>query len=191
MARPAAMPKPATATRIAMTIISGQPRSATASSALEAARPRLSGCQTISARLSVSNHPLTFEGVAPRPARMPFWEGEDRMISRRSAVLTFLAAVSASAVPVANPAPLADLTHAKEVEQWRAKHEADYRNEYVPLAGLFFLKPGRNTAGSAASSDIMLPKRAPASVGDFVYEKPRIRFEPRSGSPVTLKGKPV
>ena len=46
------------------------------------------------------------------------------MISRRSVVLTFLAAVSAAAVPLANPAPLADTTHAKEVEQWRVRHEA-------------------------------------------------------------------
>src|SRR5437016_10845090 len=114
------------------------------------------------------------------------------MISRPSVLLTFLAAaVSATAGPLTNPAPLADVTHVKEVERWRAKHEADYRNEYVPLAGLFFLKPGRNTAGSAASSDIVLPKRAPASIGEFVYETPRIHFEPRSGAPVTLKGKPV
>jgi uncharacterized protein (DUF1684 family) len=109
----------------------------------------------------------------------------------RPAVLTFLAACSVAAVPLANPASPADGAHAKEVEQWRARHEADYRKEYVPLAGLFFLKPGRNSAGSAASSDIVLPGRAPAAIGEFVYQKSRIRFEPRSGVSVTLKGKPV
>ena len=113
------------------------------------------------------------------------------MTSLHPVLLTSLAAVSAAAVLLANPAPLPDPAHVKEVEQWRARHEADYRNEYVPLAGLFFLKPGRNTVGSAASSDITLPRRTPASVGEFVYQKPRIRFEPRSGAPVTLKGKPV
>ena len=41
------------------------------------------------------------------------------------------------------------------VEQWRAKHEADYRKEYVGLAGLFSLKPGVNTAGSAPSNDLV------------------------------------
>jgi hypothetical protein len=118
---------------------------------------------------------------------MPFWESEDHMTSRRSVLLTFLAvAVSATAVPLASPPSHADVTHVKEVEQWRAKHEADYRNEYVPLAGLFFLKPGRNTAGSAASSDILLPARAPASVGEFVYQKPRIRFEPHHAARAPL-----
>ena len=35
----------------------------------------------------------------------------------------------------------------KETEQFRAKHEADYRKEYVSLAGLFFLEPGREQSG--------------------------------------------
>ena len=43
-----------------------------------------------------------------------------------------------------------DPSHRQDVEKWRAKHEADYRREFVALAGLFSLKPGVNTAGSAA-----------------------------------------
>jgi uncharacterized protein (DUF1684 family) len=85
----------------------------------------------------------------------------------------------------------ADSAHVKEVEQWRAKHEADYTKEYVPLAGLFFLKAGGNTAGSAATSDVVLPRRVPSSVGRFVYEHDAISFEPVDGSPVTLNGKKV
>ena len=46
----------------------------------------------------------------------------------------------------------------KETEQFRAKHEADYRKEYVSLAGLFFLEPGRNKAGSAAGNAICCPR---------------------------------
>ena len=34
-----------------------------------------------------------------------------------------------------------------EVQAWRLKHEQDYSSQYVPLAGLFFLKPGANPAG--------------------------------------------
>jgi Zn-dependent M28 family amino/carboxypeptidase/uncharacterized protein (DUF1684 family) len=84
------------------------------------------------------------------------------------------------------------LAHAKEIDAWRAKHEADYTREYVPLAGLFFLKPGANTAGSARSADIVLPDRTPASIGRFVYQQDqRVRFEPAPGAPVTLKGKAV
>src|SRR5204862_505603 len=74
---------------------------------------------------------------------------------------------------------------------YRSKHEADYTREYVPLAGLFFLKDGPNSAGSAASSDVRLPSRAPASIGRFVYQNQHVRFEPQAGSPVTLKGQTV
>ena len=79
----------------------------------------------------------------------------------------------------------------KEVTDFRAKHEADYTKEYVPLAGLFFLHVGANTAGSAPGTVVQLPKRAPASIGRFTYQNQHVRFEPQPGSPVTLKGKPV
>ena len=95
------------------------------------------------------------------------------------------------AAPLAIRALAADPAHVKEVNEWRAQHEASYTKEYVPLAGLFFLKPGVNTAGSAAASDVLLPKRVPASVGRFVADGKRIRFEPAAGSPVMLKGKPL
>ena len=79
----------------------------------------------------------------------------------------------------------------KQVEAWRAKHEADYSRDYVPLAGLAFLKEGVNNAGSAASNQIVLPRRLPASVGRFVYRKGRITFEPSTTAGVALEGKPV
>jgi uncharacterized protein (DUF1684 family) len=61
---------------------------------------------------------------------------------------------------------------------WRAKHEADYRRDWVSIAGLHGLKPGRNTAGSAAGNDIVLPSSVPASVGTFVMSDAAVRFEP-------------
>ena len=85
----------------------------------------------------------------------------------------------------------ANETALKEVEQWRAKHEADYRREWVPLAGLFFLKDGANTAGSARSNDIVLPPRMPPSIGRFVYQNQRIRFEPQRGAGAMTNGKPI
>jgi hypothetical protein len=79
----------------------------------------------------------------------------------------------------------------KETEAWRAKHEADYRRDYVPLAGLFDLRRGANTAGSAASNNIVLPKSAPALIGRFVLDGQTVRFEPQPGAGVTLRGRPV
>ena len=84
-----------------------------------------------------------------------------------------------------------DPAHVKAVQSWRSQHEADYTREFVPLAGLFYLKPGANTAGSAAGSDVRLPARAPASIGRFVLESGRVRFEPAAESKVALRGTSV
>ena len=92
---------------------------------------------------------------------------------------------------IASQGPGVDPEHARRVEAWRAKHEADYTREYVPLAGLFFLEPGRNSVGSAPSSRVRLPERAPAMVGSIVFEDGVVRFEPRAGAPLTLAGAPV
>ena len=81
----------------------------------------------------------------------------------------------------------ADPAYVKKVDTWRAKHEADYRRDYVPLAGLFFLKPGPNTAGSAPGSAVRLPGRAPAALGRFVFDSGRVRFEPEPGVAVRMK----
>jgi uncharacterized protein len=84
-----------------------------------------------------------------------------------------------------------DAASRKEAEEWRKQHEASYRKEYVPLAGLFALKTGPNSAGSAASNAIVLPKTAPAIVGRFVLAGKNVRFEPQPGATVTVKGQRV
>ena len=101
------------------------------------------------------------------------------MISRRLLALTAL--VVAAAVPSA--AQMTDADHVKEVAEWRAKHEADYTREWVPLAGLFYLQPGENSAGSASTNGVKLPARAPASIGRFMYRDKHVTFEPRAGAP--------
>jgi len=78
-----------------------------------------------------------------------------------------------------------------EVAAWRAKHEADYRRDWVTIAGLHVLQPGPNTAGSARTSDVVLPPPAPATIGRFVLEGERVRFEPAPGANVRLDDQPV
>ena len=103
----------------------------------------------------------------------------------------FAVTLAAGGLMIAGFATAADPPYRQEVEKWRAKHEADYRREYVGLAGLFSLKPGLNTAGSAASNGLVLPKSTPATVGRFLLNGEHVRFEPQPGVKVTLKGVPV
>jgi uncharacterized protein (DUF1684 family) len=78
----------------------------------------------------------------------------------------------------------------KEIQDWRVKHETDYRREWVTIAGLHDLKPGPNTAGSAKSNDIVLPSAVPASLGRFVLEGKQVRFEPAKVGTAVIKAKP-
>src|SRR4051794_1805141 len=87
----------------------------------------------------------------------------------------------AGGLVIAGVAAVPSTEDRQAVEKWRAKHEADYRREYVGLAGLFTLKPGVNTVGSAASNDIVLPKSTPAVAGRFVLDGEHVRFDPQKG----------
>src|SRR5262245_13534844 len=67
--------------------------------------------------------------------------------------------------PAAFPTPDSPVV---QTEKWRAKHEVDYRRDWVSIAGLFALKPGASTVGSAKTNDIVLPASTPATLGRFV-----------------------
>jgi uncharacterized protein (DUF1684 family) len=77
------------------------------------------------------------------------------------------------------------------VEKWRAKHETDYRRDWASIAGLHALKPGVNTVGSGQANDIVLPDSAPATLGRFVLQDRKVRFEPAPGATVLLEKQPV
>jgi hypothetical protein len=75
-------------------------------------------------------------------------------------------------------------------EKWRAKHDADYRRDWVSIAGLYPLKPGVNTVGSAKSNAIVV-ENVPGSVGRFVVIGDKVRFEPAKGASVLQRDQPV
>ncbi len=75
-------------------------------------------------------------------------------------------------------------------EKWRAKHDADYRRDWVSIAGLHSLKPGVNTVGSARTNAIVV-ENVPASLGRFVVAGEKVRFEPTKGANVVQKEKPI
>jgi uncharacterized protein len=106
-----------------------------------------------------------------------------------------LAAVGAIALAGAcggpAPAPPAVESPIAAIDAWRTKHETDYRRDWASIAGLFPLKPGANTAGSAAGNDIVLPASAPATLGTFVLTGKAVRFEPARGAAVLKKDQPV
>jgi uncharacterized protein len=112
------------------------------------------------------------------------------MGNSRSA-LAAAAAVAAVIMGAACRSNGPDPAHLAEVEKWRAKHEVDYRRDWVSIAGLHFLKAGANTAGSDRANDIVLSKSLPPRIGRFVVEGQRVRFEPEPGVELKLKDAPI
>lgn len=118
----------------------------------------------------------------------PLFRGTSRALA-----LTLVSLIGIVACNKTTPAPSPEqlAAHRKEVQAWRDKHEADYRRDWVSIAGLHPLKPGRNTVGHAATNSIPLAAAVPDSVGTFTLTGTSVRFEPAPKTSVLLKDKPV
>ena len=84
-------------------------------------------------------------------------------------------------------------TYTSEIERWHRQREASLTADdgWLTVAGLFWLKEGKNTAGSDSSNDIALPAgAAPRKLGVFALRKGAIIFVPEPGA-VTADGKPA
>jgi len=78
----------------------------------------------------------------------------------------------------------------KDIEAWRAKHEADYKRDWATIEGLHFLAPGAHTAGSAANNDVVLTRPLPARIGLFTVGAEGVTFEVEPFVGVTINGRP-
>jgi len=61
---------------------------------------------------------------------------------------------------------------------------------WFSLAGLFWLKPGANSLGSADNNDIVLPAGVPKRLGTLELNDGNIHFRPQSVQGLTIDGKP-
>lgn len=113
---------------------------------------------------------------------------------RRAAAVAALAALLLAA-----PAPNAarqKTDYQSQAAEWRAEREAKLKADdgWLTLAGLFWLKEGPNSLGSAPENDVVLPANsAPARLGVLELRGGRahLRVAEGSESAVTLDGKAV
>jgi uncharacterized protein (DUF1684 family) len=104
-------------------------------------------------------------------------------------VLGLCLAAFASAVLAADQRAAVDASYLQSFDKWKAELVDDLKQNWLPLAGLFWLKPGENKFGSDAKNDIVFPK-GPAHAGSFTLQSKdvSVRFEP--GVQVTVSSKP-
>jgi uncharacterized protein (DUF1684 family) len=81
----------------------------------------------------------------------------------------------------------------EQILQWRAKRYNDLvgENGWLALAGLSWLKTGRNLVGSNPMCEVTLPERAPTFLGIIEVTSKAVRLQVADGVPVQVNGKPV
>src|ERR1700682_4944291 len=59
-----------------------------------------------------------------------------------------------------------DVAYVQSFEKWKAEQLADLKQNWLPLAGLYWLRPGVNSFGTDAGNTLVFPK-GPAHAGEF------------------------
>jgi len=86
-----------------------------------------------------------------------------------------------------------DPAYQKSIEQWRQGYEAILRGDdgWLTVSGLFWMREGENSFGSAPENDVVLPAPVPAHAGQFELHAGKTVVHVNPGVPVTMNGKPV
>ncbi|MGB9151263.1 MAG: DUF1684 domain-containing protein [Burkholderiales bacterium] len=98
--------------------------------------------------------------------------------------------------PVA-PAPAATLldpAYSNELNRWRAERLQNLTRDdgWLTVAGLYWLKPGVNSAGSGPNNTVIFPRdKAPEKTGTFLLQNGAVSFTPLPHAGVTFGGKPL
>jgi hypothetical protein len=116
-------------------------------------------------------------------------------LAKRSAVTVFSVAALLSSLQGADRATTPtvsapDAAYVQSFEKWKAEQIDDLKKNWLPLAGLYWLKPGANTFGSAAENAIVFPK-GPSHAGEFDLEGKNVTIKLLPEVHATLEGKPV
>jgi uncharacterized protein (DUF1684 family) len=83
-----------------------------------------------------------------------------------------------------------DPAYQQSFDKWKGELVEDLKQEWLPLAGLFWLKPGENSFGSDPKNIVVFPK-GPTQAGTFTLEGKKViaKFAPAANA--TIEGKPV
>jgi uncharacterized protein (DUF1684 family) len=110
-----------------------------------------------------------------------------------SAVLALSTAVMWAAPPKPDTKPSSaaiDPAYHQSFEKWKAELVDNRKQNWLTLAGLFWLKPGENSFGSDPKNAIVFPK-GPAHAGVFMLEGKDVTLKSALDAHTTVAGKEV
>lgn len=93
--------------------------------------------------------------------------------------------------PAIGENPTSRDSYAASILKWREEKEVELRADdgWLSVAGLFWLKEGRNSFGSDPANPIPLPAPAPPRLGNLVLHGGNITIEPANAPELLLNGK--
>src|SRR6266852_4023000 len=80
-----------------------------------------------------------------------------------------------------------DAAYVQSFKKWKAELIDDLKQNWLPLVGLFWLKPGANTFGSASDNAIILPS-GPAHAGVFTLQGDEVSVQMQTGVQAKIGG---
>jgi uncharacterized protein (DUF1684 family) len=114
-------------------------------------------------------------------------------MKRIAVVLAFFAAFLSPlflrAGKAASSAPAApDAEYVQSFEKWKAEEIDNLKQNWLPLAGLYWLKPGANSFGTSADNAVVFPKGT-AHAGEFDLDGKNVTIKVLSDANATIAGK--
>jgi hypothetical protein len=95
-------------------------------------------------------------------------------------------------LPLARAQTAPDAAYRQSFEKWKGELVEDLKQNWLPLAGLFWLKPGENSFGTDSANAIVLPAGSlPAHAGSFVLEGNDVSVKVAPGASATIAGQRV
>jgi uncharacterized protein len=90
----------------------------------------------------------------------------------------------------ADPPAGVDSAYQQSFDKWKADLVEDLKEEWLPLAGLFWLKTGENSFGTDPKNSIVFPK-GPAHAGSFALQGKTVTAAFAPGANAIIAGKPA
>jgi uncharacterized protein (DUF1684 family) len=111
-------------------------------------------------------------------------------MNHRTRLTAFVGIFLAGSVLLALGVVTPDAAYVQSFEKWKAEQTDDLKANWLPLAGLFWLKPGANSFGIDASNAIVFPK-GPGHAGEFDLNGKDVTIKLLSEAHATSAGKPL
>ena len=85
---------------------------------------------------------------------------------------------------------MADTEYIQSIKAWRMERNETIRREngWLALAGLYWLKLGKNQLGSDPRSEIVLPGRLPSNIGSLEYNGRSVSLRTNLGRKIQVNG---